>query len=122
MAETTTTTTSTTKADTDTTTTTQPVHTDPAPTGDKASVNHPGGAASPLAERQGEVKVDKGAKTDVTGTDTTSDRSSQDQDADTQAENIEQAKQDGLRASKLDQENQPTEPGHDQDSNKGRRE
>lgn len=96
---------------TTTTTTTEAPKVDPVPTGNKASVNHPGGEASPVAERQGEVKVDKGLKTDVVGGGTIDGETAPERESRVQAENLEQAKQDGLRASKLDQENQPTEAG-----------
>lgn len=86
------TTTTTTEAEETTTTTTQEetVTTTTSPTGEDASINHPGGEASPMAERQGEVAVDKDAKTDVLGDDLPENH------AEAHDQNIEQAKQDAL--------------------------
>lgn len=112
MAESTTTTTTTTKAEdekTTTTTTTQAVQADAAPKGDNASVNHPGGDASPAAERQGEVAIDKGAKTDVVGG--FGKAPNREADAEVQAQNIENAKQDALRNDAREQQAQPKETG-----------
>lgn len=106
MAENTTTTT-TTKAETTTTTTTEPVHTDPTPTGKNASVNHPGGDASPNAERQGEVAIDKGVKTDVLGGFGAAPNVEKEQEQSDQ--NRENAKQDALRNHAREQGEQPTE-------------
>lgn len=108
MGETTTTTT--TKAeDTTTTTTTEAVKTDPVPTGKSASINHPGGDASPAAERQGEVAIDKKADTDVVGG--FGKAPNREEDAKVQAQNIENAKQDALRNDAREQQAQPKETG-----------
>lgn len=99
------TTTTTTKAATTTTTTTKAVEVAPKPTGDKASVNHPGGDASPMAERQGEVAIDKSVKTDVLGG--FGGPANPEKDAEVQSENIENAKQDALRNAKRERGQQP---------------
>jgi hypothetical protein len=100
-------TTTTTEKPVDTTTTTKPVEVDPKPTGDEASVNHPGGEASPAAKRQGETAIDEKAKTDVLG----GGPADPDKDAAVQAENIENAKQDGLRNADRERQAQPRETG-----------
>ena len=109
MAENTTTTTTTKAEDTTTTTTTEAVKTDPVPTGKNASINHPGGDASPAAERQGEVAIDKGVKTDVIGG--FGKAPNREKDAEVQAQNIENAKQDALRNDAREQQAQPKETG-----------
>lgn len=88
-----------------TTTTTEAVKTDPAPTGKNASVNHPGGDASPMAERQGEVAIDKGQKTDVVG----GFGKAADVDAEKEQSDLnrENAKQDALRNHAREQSEQP---------------
>ena len=79
-----------------TTVTTTVVETTQAPTGDRSSVNYPGGDASPNAERQGEIVADKSADTNVVGGVSSKKGAVQD-DADALAQNLENAKQDGLR-------------------------
>ena len=64
----------------------------PIPTGKNASVNHSGGEASPMAERRGEVQIDKGADTDVLG----GGPADPEKDAEASAQNIEDAKRDAL--------------------------
>ncbi len=87
-----------------TTTTTEKVDVQERPTGDRASVNYPGGDASPAAERQGEVTADKSADTKVLG----GDHGSPTDDAKASAENIENAKQEALRNANDEQKQQPS--------------
>lgn len=75
------------------------------PTGDKASVNYPGGEASPNAERQGEVAVNKGAETHVVG----GAHGGPEDDAKVSEQNIEDAKADGLRNAARERDAQPRE-------------
>ncbi len=83
------------------------------PTGDNASVNHPGGEASPSAERQGEVAIDKNAKTNIVGgvPSADDDTSAADRDSEVSSQNIEDAKADGLRNADREQQAQPRETG-----------
>lgn len=111
MAETTTTTTSNKGVkDTDetTTTTTQVVETKPAPTGDEASINYPGGETSPLATRRGEFALNPDAETHYVGTNLNSAKTNAEADEEARVSNIEQSKQDALRAHNLDQKAQAT--------------
>ncbi|MGI9028156.1 MAG: hypothetical protein ACR2FM_04960 [Candidatus Saccharimonadales bacterium] len=85
-----------------TTSTTEKVKVDERPTGDRASVNYPGGDASPSATRQGEVSIDKGADTPIVG----GDQGTPQDDAKNSAENIENAKQEALRNANDEQKRQ----------------
>lgn len=98
--------TTTTASENTTTTTTQKVEVEPVPTGDEASVNYPGGEASPNAPRRGEVVIDAGAETNVLG----GDGGLADAEADQQAsdQNREQGKQDGLRNAARERDEQAT--------------
>lgn len=77
------------------------------PTGAQASVNYPGGEASPNAERQGEVAVNKSADTHVVG----GPNGGPEDDAKTNEQNMEDAKADGLRNAAREREAQPREAG-----------
>lgn len=103
VADTTTTTTE--PVEDTTTTTTQAPEAAPQPKGDNASINHPGGDASPMAERQGEVAIDKGVKTDVVGG--FGGAADPEKDAEVQSQNVENAKQDALRNAKRERGQQP---------------
>lgn len=114
------TTSTTTKEDTTTTTTTEAVKVDERPTGGQASVNYPGGDASPAAERQGEVVADKAAETNYVG----GDHGTPQDDARVTAENVENAKQEALRNASDEQKQQPSrgsssDSGHDSDRKTG---
>lgn len=104
MAQGDTNTTTATREQNTTTTTTEAVDVNSRPTGDKASVNYPGGDASPAAERQGEVAIDKTAETKIVG----GDHGSPQDDAKATAENVENAKQEALRNAADEQKQQPS--------------
>jgi len=79
------------------------VKADSAPKGDKASVNYPGGEASPNAPRRGEVAIDENANTNYVG----GDGVDLEAERETADKNREDAKQDGLRNAARERDEQP---------------
>lgn len=67
------------------------------PEGDSASINHPGGEASPMAERQGEIVIDKDAETPVLGQE------------DHPVDPVEQGKADAMANHRAHLDEQPTD-------------